>query len=105
MNIICRLTLKAFENIPLEEFTKVVSILCLEQKLNMKKFILPKKKKRITLLNSPHVHKKAREQFELSTYKTLLDISGNSNDIHFFVSALKKSYKNKLRYDIKYIIS
>jgi len=46
MNIICRLTLKAFENMPLEEFTKVVSILCLEQKLNMKKFILPKKKEK-----------------------------------------------------------
>jgi small subunit ribosomal protein S10 len=33
---------------------------------------LPNKKKRITLLKSPHVNKSAREQFQVTTYKTLI---------------------------------
>jgi len=39
---------------------------------------LPTNKKIFTVLRSPHVNKKAREQFELSTYKRLLDIYSSS---------------------------
>ena len=35
---------------------------------------LPTNKKIFTVLKSPHVNKKAREQFELNSYKRLLDI-------------------------------
>lgn len=35
---------------------------------------LPTHKRIYTVLKSPHVNKKAREQFELSSYKRLLDI-------------------------------
>ena len=35
-------------------------------------FFLPKKIKKITLLKSPHVYKKAREQFEQKKYKVLV---------------------------------
>ena len=35
---------------------------------------LPTNKKIFTVLRSPHVNKKSREQFELSSYKRLLDI-------------------------------
>ena len=35
---------------------------------------LPTEKDIFTVLRSPHVNKKAREQFELSSYKRLLDI-------------------------------
>jgi len=38
-------------------------------------FNLPTKQKQITLLKSPHVNKTAREQFELKTYKTMIQIS------------------------------
>ena len=34
-------------------------------------FFLPIKRKRITLLKSPHVNKTAREQFEIKHYKLL----------------------------------
>jgi small subunit ribosomal protein S10 len=34
---------------------------------------LPTQKRIYTVLKSPHVNKKAREQFELSSYKRLLD--------------------------------
>jgi small subunit ribosomal protein S10 len=35
---------------------------------------LPKKRKRVTLLKSPHVNKKAKEQFEIFYYQTLVTI-------------------------------
>ena len=40
---------------------------------------LPTNKKIFTVLKSPHVNKKAREQFELSSYKRLMDIYSNSS--------------------------
>lgn len=35
---------------------------------------LPTEKAKITVLKSPHVHKDAREQFEMRTHKRLIDI-------------------------------
>ena len=35
---------------------------------------LPTKKSRYTVLRSPHIDKKSREQFEIRTYKRVLDI-------------------------------
>lgn len=35
-------------------------------------FSLPVKKKKITLLKSPHVYKKAKEQFEIRYYTTVI---------------------------------
>ena len=40
---------------------------------------LPTKIEKFTVLRSPHVNKKAREQFELCAYKRLLDIYSSSS--------------------------
>ena len=40
---------------------------------------LPTNKKIFTVLRSPHVNKKAREQFQLSSYKRLMDIYSSSS--------------------------
>ena len=40
---------------------------------------LPTKKKIFTVLKSPHVNKKSREQFQLSSYNRLLDIYSSSS--------------------------
>ena len=40
---------------------------------------LPTKKDVFTVLRSPHVNKKSREQFQLSAYKRLLDIYSSSS--------------------------
>ena len=40
---------------------------------------LPTHKRIYTVLRSPHVNKKAREQFELNSYKRLLDIYTSSS--------------------------
>ncbi|MBL31943.1 MAG: 30S ribosomal protein S10 [Flavobacteriales bacterium] len=41
---------------------------------------LPTNKKIFTVLKSPHVNKKSREQFELNAYKRLLDIYSTSTN-------------------------
>ena len=48
---------------------------------------LPTNKKIFTVLKSPHVNKKSREQFELNSYKRLLDIYSSSTNT---VDALMK---------------
>jgi small subunit ribosomal protein S10 len=40
---------------------------------------LPTQKKVFTVLRSPHVNKKSREQFQLCTYKRLLDIYSSTS--------------------------
>lgn len=40
---------------------------------------LPTNKKIFTVLRSPHVNKKSREQFQLCTYKRLLDIYSSTS--------------------------
>jgi small subunit ribosomal protein S10 len=40
---------------------------------------LPTHKRIYTVLKSPHVNKKAREQFELCAYKRLMDIYSSSS--------------------------
>ena len=42
-------------------------------------YSFPTKKKIFTVLKSPHVNKKSREQFQLSSYKRLLDIYSSSS--------------------------
>ncbi len=39
---------------------------------------LPTNKRKFTVLKSPHVNKTAREQFQLCTYKRLIDIYSSS---------------------------
>ncbi|MAQ31299.1 MAG: 30S ribosomal protein S10 [Flavobacteriales bacterium] len=48
---------------------------------------LPTNKRIFTVLRSPHVNKKSREQFELNSYKRLLDIYSSSTNT---VDALMK---------------
>ena len=42
--------------------------------VNYNLFNMPIKRKRITLLKSPHVNKTAREQFEIKSYKVMIQI-------------------------------
>jgi small subunit ribosomal protein S10 len=42
---------------------------------------LPTRINKITVLRSPHVNKKAREQFEMRTHKRLIDIINPSPEV------------------------
>ena len=51
-----------------------------------------KKSKKITVLRSPHIDKKSREQFQLITYKrTLIITLSDKNIVFFFLKSLKTS--------------
>ncbi len=74
------------------------------KEIAIKKIDLPKKIKKITVLRSPHIDKKSREQFEIRRNKTvfLFNIKNKSSAILFF-ECLKNSqlYGVELSIDIR----
>merc|ERR1711943_99946 len=68
-----QVTLKAFEVDTLKQQAKVLCDLCQPSKLALV-VGLPTKKKKFTVLRSPHVHKKSREQFIMQIQKTRISI-------------------------------
>ena len=70
-----RLTLKSFDHQLLDNAVKQI---VLTAKRTGSKVLgpvpLPNKRRCFTVLRSPHVDKKSREQFELTTHKRILDI-------------------------------
>jgi small subunit ribosomal protein S10 len=96
MIITSTLKLKSFNNYSLkktEVFIKEKAKL-LDLTFNAKQ--LKNKKKRFTLLKSPHVHKKARDQYELSTFTNVLSLRGSKkNTLSFF-----QTFQRNLEKDI-----
>jgi small subunit ribosomal protein S10 len=62
---------------------------------------LPKKTKKLTLLKSPHVHKKAREQFEQNIYKNLITIKTECELGFLKLLAINKPKNIKLKIKTK----
>lgn len=79
-NQIIRITLKSHDHPLLEEAIERILKAVISTKAVVNGPIpLPTKIEKFTVLTSPHVHKKAREQFELKEHKRLVEIS-NSNE-------------------------
>ena len=75
-----RIHLKAYDNKILDLSTEEIVNTAKRTGAQVKGPIpLPTKKKIFTVLKSPHVNKKSREQFQLSSYKRLLDIYSSSS--------------------------
>ena len=73
----------------LEVYIHFVKLLLFSLNIKFSIFFLPKKLKKITLLKSPHVYKKAREQFEQKVYKVFVVAQVSSNNhFNFFFKAL-----------------
>lgn len=62
------------------------------KKFNLKFIIiaLPKKRKKKTLLKSPHVNKKAKETFEVLHYRFICMININNKYLHLFHNNIPK---------------
>ena len=75
-----RLTLKSYDHQLLD---KAVKQIVLTVKRTGSQVVgpvpLPNKKKCFTVLRSPHVDKKSREQFELTTHRRIVDIVAPSD--------------------------
>lgn len=61
-------------------------------KISYKIVNLPKNKKKLSLLKSPHVYKKAFEQFQFSSYKTNLLIKTSNFDLLKFIVLNKPKF-------------
>ena len=70
-----RIRLRAFEHKMLDDsLSKIVDVVRRTGAHISGPVLLPTKIKRYTVLRSPHVDKKSREQFEIRTHKRLIDI-------------------------------
>src|ERR1700722_3373455 len=70
-----RIRLKAFDHRVLDQSTKEIVSTAKRTGARVRGPIpLPTRINKFTVLRSPHVDKKSREQFEISTHKRLLDI-------------------------------
>ncbi|MBM3918699.1 MAG: 30S ribosomal protein S10 [Sphingomonadales bacterium] len=74
-----RIKLKSFDyNLVDKTADKIVKTVKMTSAVVIGPIPLPTRKKIFTVLKSPHVNKKAREQFQLCTYRRILDIHGSS---------------------------
>lgn len=76
-----RIKLKAFDHKLLDKSIKEIINTAKRTGANVIGPIpLPTKIKKFTVLRSPHVDKKSREQFEIRTHKRFMDITSPSKD-------------------------
>ena len=70
-----RIRLKAFEHRVLDQATSEIASTAKRTGARVRGPIpLPTRIEKFTVLRSPHINKKSREQFEIRTHKRLLDI-------------------------------
>ena len=100
-NIKAIIKIKGFNNFILEKIIDFISTEAKKLNIISKTLHLPTKKKKFTLLKSPHVHKKAREQFELITFQKNIIIKGSSLELKRLIHFLK----NDINLDITFQIS
>jgi len=75
-----RLTLKSYDHQLLDKAVKQIVLAAKRTGSQvMGPVPLPNKKRCFTVLRSPHIDKKSREQFELTTHRRILDIVSPSD--------------------------
>ena len=75
-----RISLRAYDHILLDKSTeKIVKTAKSTGAIISGPIPLPSKRSIYTIMRSPHVNKKAREQFQLCAYKRLMDIYSSSS--------------------------
>jgi|SRR5271163_4355796 len=75
-----RLTLKSYDHQLLDKATKQIALTVKRTGSDLMGPVpMPNKRRCFTVLRSPHVNKKSREQFELVTHKRILEILSPSD--------------------------
>ncbi len=87
------LHIKSFDPYYIQEsMKKINSIVSLVNLSYVTFFTLPKHLQKITLLKSPHIDKKSKEQFEIKNYKSILYLNTkNIQNIYLLIYMLKNS--------------
>ena len=99
----CSIKLKSFNYLILEKITEF----CIEESkqlesINISIIRLPKKIKKFSLIKSPHVHKKSREQFESINYSRLIYLEGAKSNLEKIIGKAIINNKNTFYYKIKW---
>lgn len=80
---------KKYKSISIYKILEIANFLGI---YNITKIDLPLKKKKITILRSPHIDKKSQEQFEIRNYKTNIILKTKEiNRTLLFIEILKNS--------------
>lgn len=99
----CSIKIRSFNYIILE---KIIELFLKESpNFNINKISiirLPKKKRKFSLIKSPHVHKKSREQFETIYYNRLLNIEGSKEKIEKIIKYMIIENKYTFYYKVKW---
>ena len=76
--------LKSFESLLLERALLEIGDLSLKHFNDIKshRYVFPTRTKDFTVLRSPHVHKKSREQFHLKKHKAIYVLNFENNECH-----------------------
>jgi small subunit ribosomal protein S10 len=99
----CSIRLKSFNYIIIENIAN--KFLDEANKLNLDKasiIRLPKNIKKFSLIKSPHVHKKSREQFETITYSRLLHIEGSKEMLEKLINKIIIKNKYSFYYKVEW---
>jgi small subunit ribosomal protein S10 len=106
-----QIQIKAFHPFYINRFLTLVDPLIKQNSFtSVKHSFLPQKKEHFTVLRSPHVDKKARDQYERVIHKQLLTLYlGYENvktlqELHRFVGVLQ-SIKSNVGLNIKFIFN
>ncbi len=95
------IVLSSFCYITLNSYIHFVKTLLINKNIKFSVTLLPKQEKKITLLRSPHVFKKSKEQFKISTFKVLIVLKENissdlSKDLNYILINKPKSISLKV---------
>ena len=101
MNIKSTIKFKSFNVYKLNKILFDLKKFAEANSLESKLIHLPNTNKKFTVLRSPHVHKKARDQFELKSFTKVLQIEGTVIATKKFLNILEQ----ELLEDITYFIS
>jgi len=100
-----QLKLKSFDFYALQQNIQFLEILLIFLHIkNYKKIPLPTKIKKFTVLRSPHIDKKSREQFQMKRYKYIFAVSLLDSQLAFlFLELLKNSqfFGTEIQVDLK----
>ena len=94
-----RIKLRAYDNKILDQSTEEIVNTVKRTGANIKGPIpLPTKKEKYTVLRSPHIDKKSREQFETRTHKRLMILLSRPQTVEALKirSSFRCRYRNKI---------
>ena len=92
------LRFQAYNQKSVEEFKDNLVLFCQTHNIVFSSISLPIQKKKYTVLKSPHVNKRAKENFELNIYKFKLHTSINLSYIKLFRYNVPKNIHLKIIY-------